>query len=93
MNCKPGDLAIIVRSEAGNLGKIVRCIKVLRNEFWTGPSLGTRMTATLEIDIPLASWDGVVSNHIADDQLRPIRDNDGEDEMIRIAGLPHKEIA
>jgi hypothetical protein len=28
MNCKPGDLAIIVKSLAGNEGKIVRCVRL-----------------------------------------------------------------
>lgn len=28
MNCKPGDLAIVVRSIAGNDGKIVRCLRL-----------------------------------------------------------------
>ena len=91
MNCKPGDLAIIVRSEAGNEGKIVQCIRVIRHQLWSGPRCGDRLTATWEIDIPLADFEGHVSNEIADDQLRPIRDNDGEDEMLRIAGLPNKQ--
>lgn len=29
MNCKPGDLAIIIKSEAGNCGKAVTCIKTI----------------------------------------------------------------
>lgn len=29
MNCKQGDLAIVVRSHAGNEGKIVRCLELL----------------------------------------------------------------
>ncbi|WP_374520358.1 hypothetical protein [Hydrogenophaga sp.] len=28
MNCKPGDLAIVVRSENGNAGKVVTCIRL-----------------------------------------------------------------
>lgn len=28
MNCKPGDLAVIVRSMAGNEGRIVQCIRL-----------------------------------------------------------------
>ena len=28
MNCKQGDLAIVVRSYAGNEGKIVKCLKL-----------------------------------------------------------------
>jgi hypothetical protein len=28
MNCKPGDMAIVIRSLAGNGGKIVRCIRL-----------------------------------------------------------------
>jgi hypothetical protein len=35
------------------------------------------------------------ANWIGDDdaQLRPIRDNDGEDEMLRIVGKPERELA
>ena len=42
MNCKQGDLAIVVRSEAGNAGKIVECVQmmgdasVVHDGFWWG---------------------------------------------------------
>ena len=35
MNCKPGDLAIVVRSKA-NAGRVVRCIKLLPAGTWLG---------------------------------------------------------
>ncbi len=34
MRCKQGDLAIVVRSHCGNLGKIVRCLELVVDERW-----------------------------------------------------------
>lgn len=28
MNCKPGDMALVVKSEHGNIGKVVTCIRL-----------------------------------------------------------------
>lgn len=35
LNCKQGDLAIIVKSTCGNEGKIVRCLELLHTEWIT----------------------------------------------------------
>ena len=81
MNCKQGDLAVIVRSAAGNEGKIVRCVRmVIEGGTWgygprwvTDPSVrGTAM--------PVQS--------VLDACMRPIRYSDGEDEMLLLVGLP-----
>lgn len=90
MNCKPGDLAVIVNSEdtPKAVGSIVRCIKYEpghngRPAWIIDKNFGDRI-----------SDDGrrlIIGNWFADFCLRPIRDQDGEDEMIRIAGKPNKE--
>lgn len=75
MNCKQGDLAIVIRSVRGNEGKIVRCVSPLKIiEAWTvEPDFNPEV-----LGIPT----------FPDAWLRPIRDQDGEDEMLRIAGKP-----
>lgn len=91
MNCKQGDLAVIVKSAAGNEGKIVTCVRLLGSMQWRHPDGRMHSCSTWEIDGVIKGWSWQMSNTIADDQLRPIRDNDGEDEMLRIAGLPNKQ--
>lgn len=82
MNCKPGDLAVIVRaiSEWQHVGKIVRVLRLVELEgenCWrTEPELRTA--------------DGRYWIGWRDRNLRPIRDSDGEDEMLRIAGKPQE---
>ena len=89
MNCKQGDLAIFVTSNAGNEGKIVTCLRRATqaecdnygfNPYFHGPVWFT--------DKQLFTIYDTVSNLACDAHLRPIRDQDGEDEMIRIAGKP-----
>lgn len=108
MNCKPGDIAIIVRSKfvPDLLGRIVEVLNA-------APSAGSfrlpngqlhqqlidrrfRWVCKFQNPIFAPSDTGPIETVYApvpDECLRPIRDNDGEDEMIRIAELPHKEIA
>jgi len=95
MNCKQGDLAIIVRSEAGNEGKIVRCIRFLGDRLWISKDGSIKSSPTWEINALLPSWNGDVDPRklLQDEVLRPLRDNDGEDEMLRIAGKPQKVTA
>lgn len=82
LNCRPGDLALIVRSVAGNEGKIVRCIKFI------GAVPGFAGNDRWEIDTFLpANW-GRTANSFHDAWLRPLRDEEGDDEMIQIAGKP-----
>lgn len=74
MNCKPDELAIFVRSECGNEGKIVRCIRLatpaeLRSDFivdWVGP--------VWVVDSPVCLTAGRERLPYAHDvNLRPIR--------------------
>ena len=90
MNCKPGDLAVIVRADnkvdRPHIGKIVECIYWLPDEFggmWrTEPRLKVLRGPCKGREI---GWH--------DGDLRPIRDNDGEDEMLRIVGKPQEVTA
>jgi len=94
MNCKQGDLAIVVRSKAGNEGKICTCLK-LHPPGYDGMNLFCG--PIWETDIKLNTvWndDGStapVGRCIPDENLRPIRDNPGQDETLTWA--PHKETA
>lgn len=91
MNCKQGDLAIIVKSRAGNEGKIVTCLRyATKAEKREHLFVNKQMGPVWVIDRELPNVYG--SSHLVyDSTLRPIRDQDGEDEMIRIAGKPLKQ--
>lgn len=93
MNCKPGDLAVIVRCRAQeNLGRYVSVVDAgaLPGSWLVRSAGGPLMGAPLgnqRFFTPCAelnAWDS---------DLRPIRDNDGEDEILRIAGLPQEVTA
>ena len=83
LNCKQGDLAVVVRSMAGNEGKIVRCLAL--TVYGAGLGYGPRwLTEPVLLGCygePQAPLDAC---------LRPLRDGEGEDEMLRIAGRPQE---
>ena len=82
MNCKQGDLAVVVRSLAGHEGKIVTCVRLTYGDgaFGYGPRWVT--------EPGLLGSLGTKNFPISDGCLRPVRDSDGEDEMLRLVGLP-----
>lgn len=87
MNCKPGDIAIFVRNDwPENIGGLVRVRR---------PCLTWRGDWECEALSQLRTERGSVlpgSLGIAiDSDLRPLRDSDGTDEMLRIAGLPKRD--
>jgi hypothetical protein len=90
LNCQKDDLAVITRSEAGNRDKIVCCVKPI------GPMRVLHMDDNFtvefiwEVDRDLARVDGKMTRLIADSCLRPIRDQPGEDEMLRRVGRPNE---
>ena len=88
LNCKQGDLAVIVRSTCGNLGKIVRCKKLCMHHWFIQPDGSLIAGLAWVVDPPVIGWRGDVLPGVLDAVLRPLRDNDGEDEMLRLAGLP-----
>ena len=78
LNCKAGDLAVIVcRNEVQHLGKIVQCISLWDEDSWI-------------CEPDLKGFDGAPLAWV-DASLRPIRDNDGEDETLQWAQVPTKE--
>lgn len=89
MNCKPGDLAVVVRSDAGNEGKIVRCLRIVDGwlEGLDGSGLGEPVW---EVDRVLRACDGSEDNLINDSYLRPIRDpgDDAVDETLQRLPAP-----
>ena len=88
MNCKPGDLAVIVKSLAGNDGKVVKCIKYIGIKKWSinGPD------HTWVIDRELPDIGGSCSKFIEDRILRPIRDQPGTDETLLWAPVPKGKV-
>lgn len=88
MNCKQGDLAIVVRSCAGNEGKIVRCLE------WIGCApeddlMDSKYVDCWRTDVGLKTAWGLVVYYAKDSWLRPIRgdllDNETERETERAA--------
>lgn len=83
---------MIVRSHSGNEGAIVQCVHLIPD--WHGdPVWGVKTSGRLRVK------DWVEENYAWCQQrgfdilvcascLRPIRDNDGEDEVLRVAGKP-----
>jgi hypothetical protein len=96
MNCKPGDLAVVVSSmNGGNVGKVVTVIRLA-----TTAEIATEMPGAIYLgaiwrtDKPL-EWGNKRGErcdaYLAPDvRLRPIRDNDGEDETLTWAGKPEQ---
>lgn len=92
MNCKPGDLAVIVKpgSSMHNLGRLVHVLHALNsNDWWVevvgGMAHGYWAGNTVFVKV------GIVEDH----RLRPIRDQSGDDESLTWKKVPSptKEIA
>ncbi len=90
MNCKQGDLALVIHDGLSiKAGAVVVCLEFVGqatsrdwqvfNDVWAVEYRGSDRS-------PNGWWWG-----LPDSYLRPIRDNDGDDEMLRIAGLPNKQ--
>ena len=83
MNCKPGDLAVIVSGiPADNIGKIIKVLTV--EDRWYG------LAWDYEGALYGANFPGVRADRVADSCLRPIRDpgEDATDEMVELLGKP-----
>lgn len=88
MNCKPGDMAVIVRGQ--HVGRIVEVLK------W-GPSRNVETPEGWWVysSSVIGTVDGRFENVVvyADSWLRPIRPTDGEDETLQWAGKPNEVTA
>lgn len=93
MNCKQGDLAIIVKSYAGNEGKVVRCVEAVGMELWDMPDGTSELAFTWRMDRALRSFTGRLHDLVRDEHLRPIRPDEGDDETLSWAGKPEKVAA
>ena len=90
MNCKQGDLAVIVRSTIGNEGKVLTCLRLATSAEcrakrfdhgdWLGPVWVT--------DASIRHSENGRTCLYPDSRLRPLRNSGGEDEMLQIAGKP-----
>lgn len=97
MNCKPGDLAVVVKSWAGNEGRIVRVIRLCPKTS-KNPNIDSRGILTAPepywvIDQALPDFEGTLGKTFADSQLRPIRDpgDDAQDETLSWLPVPSTE--
>lgn len=92
MNCEQDDVAIVVRAiNPNNLGKICRCLKLIPNEPMLDPDGVLRLYNVWETDTVFEGWNGQEGTDIDDQSLKPLRDSEGEDEMLRISGKPVKK--
>ena len=82
LNCKVGDVARVVRPGPA-YGYIVTCL-----ERFDGPWRDSDYEPGWRVDAKLPARDGSMFAFIGDYNLRPLRDNDGEDEMLRLVGRP-----
>lgn len=94
MNCKQGDLAIVVAAvNPENLGKIVCCISFIPQDALLRENLTAGHPGWIT-DIPLkTSLIGyperkITLNFAQDSALRPLRGTPGEDETLSWAGKP-----
>ena len=96
MNCKEGDLAVIVRSDFGHGGKIVRCLKPHISLVWRSGRRGIASSPQevfcWQIDTPLLKK-GKMHNIMNDECLRPIRDQPGADETLSWKDVPQEVAA
>lgn len=91
MNCKPGDLAIIVKTGTGkNVGKIVRVLRKAAFDGLVKPDGGTRYGVVWQTDTNLEAFNGTRHPYALDEYLRPIRDpgDDAQDETLQWLPVP-----
>lgn len=95
LNCKQGDLAIIVKSTCGNEGKIVRCLELLMTDkvpdtsgyVWRYRS-GLQPVWRIDRTINFGNdFDIVQVEYCSDKVLRPLRGDLTQDDTITIEEL------
>lgn len=101
MNCKQGDIAIVIGGalpNSPNLGKIVHCLEFVPKGtiVASGDEFIQTAVDSWKTDIPL-QWCRTTAKVMlkevflaGDYALRPLRDTDGEDETLQRAGKPSK---
>lgn len=93
MNCRPGDMAIVVRSSVGNEGKILRCLRLVRMSVMM-KNFEVKEAWCWETDSRLPSCHGTPTRFVRDSNLRPIRDpgDDAVDETLLRLPSPRQEV-
>ena len=89
MNCKPGDLAVIVRS--GQLSNIGKLVKVLRG--YEGRPNSWWVCCDSELQGFYSAWPAGAEVGQYDHHLRPIRDpgDDARDETLEWLPVPSRD--
>lgn len=98
-NCRIGDIAVVIKSPTGkNLGKIVKCIRRIEvNEIIDGRRMNIADDVVWLTDSTL-TWTKKGGSHeyeahfCRDSILKPLRDDDGDDETMIWAGKPNKKV-
>ena len=93
LNMKAGERGIIVKSTAGNEGKIVQVLRLATAEELDAEVFVRTEGLVWIIDSVLIGRFGGRINLCPDQYLRPIRDSDGEDETLTWAGKPEQVAA
>jgi hypothetical protein len=92
MNCKQGDIAIVVRSETGlNFGKIVTCLRLASKREVDAAGLFYMKSACWITDRPTftTSWDGSIGTDVVfpDCNLKPLRGDEEQDDITETTDL------
>lgn len=93
MNCKQGDIAVFVRSRAGNEGRIVQCVRPAFPDERNAAHMNDPNRFCWLIDQRVPSFLGFLVNVTYDDLMRPIRDQPGEDETLTWQPVPSEVTA
>ena len=97
MNCKPGDLAVVIGGAFSpqNIGAIVKVIKLLPNggvldgkAWFPTSSCPTWLVESCGKKLTWGHHKPSLRRAYSDRCLRPIRDQDGDDETLTWAGKP-----
>jgi len=94
MNCKPGDLAVFVRSMAGNEGKIVRCIRLATEDELSRTGFNQKDGPVWVVDQAMNCTSPGVRLPLGKDRnLRPIRPqpDDAVDETLLWLPVPSEK--
>lgn len=100
LNCKPGDLAVIIRDldAPENIGRLVTVIRSFLDgsEWYPSPVIDTRFSWEVKPVRKLIGWgrggvlvDDSSNCSFPDADLRPIRDEPGVDESLLWAPVPN----
>ena len=88
LNCKTGDLAIVIRSLNGNEGMIVQCLQFVGMVTWVAPGRENMTLPSWRVDREIPGCFGHSVNLAPDSSLRPLRNDKGSDETLSWCDVP-----